>query len=377
VKEGGENCFVTAVDISESTRASQLSVANEELLFQNDEKAKRAAELVIANIELLYQNDEKAKRAIELILANKELITQSKEIEKHASELFISNELIALQRDRLQKIASLLPGVVYQYRLRTDGSSCFPYASDAILSVYRVNPEEVREDASKVFANIHPDDLDAVVDSIKKSAKELSIWQKDYRVKFEDGTIRYLYGNSVPQLEADGSVLWHGFITDITDRKQMEEALKQSDARYSSMISNISDVIGIMGADGLMKYKSPNIEKFFGWLPEERIDTSGFAIIHPDDIPRVQSIFYEMLQEENSVKTLEFRYECKDGSYKPIELTAANLLKDPAIDGVLLNYRDITERKEREQKIHLQNEELVKLNAKVFRTICIQKMWTN
>ena len=111
------------------------------------------------------------------------------------------------------------------------------------------------------------------------------------------------------------------------------------------MISNISDVIGIMDANGLMTYISANIEKFFGWLPEERIGTSGFATVHPDDIPDVQNVFYSLLGEENSVKTLEFRYLCKDGSYKPIELTASNQLNNQAINGVLLNYRDISDRR--------------------------------
>ena len=352
-------------------RAKELIIANIELLFQNDEKAKRAAELILANKELLLSNDEKAKLTIELLLANKELLFrndektlradeliianiellfQNQEKEKRSVELIVANELISFQRDRLAEIASLVPGVVYQYRLRPDGSSCFPYSSEAIRSIYRVSPEEVLEDATKVFANLHTDDHDGVVASILTSAKELTPWQQEYRVKFEDGTIRTLLGNSIPRLEEDGSVLWHGFITDITERKLAENLIKQSEARYGSMIANISDVIGIMGADGLMKYKSANIEKYFGWLPEERIGTSGFSTIHPDDIEQVQRVFYSLLGEDKSVKTMEFMYECKDGSYKPIELTAANLINNPIINGVLLNYRDISDRKAIEQE---------------------------
>ena len=326
-------------------RAGELIVANKELVFQSKEKEKRAAELIIANKELLFENGEKTQRAKELIIANIELLFQNDEKAKKAVELIVANELISFQRDRLEEIASLVPGVVYQYRLRPDGSSCFPYSSEAIRSIYRVSPEEVLEDATKVFANLHTDDHDVFAASIQKSAKELTPWQHEYRVKFEDGTIRTLFGNALPRLEEDGSVLWHGFTTDITERKLAENLIKQSEARYGSMIANISDVIGIMGADGLMKYKSANIEKYFGWLPEERIGASGFSTIHPDDIEQVQRVFYSLLGEDNSVKTLEFRYECKDGSYKPIELTAANLLNDPIINGVLLNYRDITHRK--------------------------------
>ncbi|MFZ4616606.1 MAG: PAS domain S-box protein [Rectinemataceae bacterium] len=135
---------------------------------------------------------------------------------------------------------------------------------------------------------------------------------------------------------------------DVTEQKKIKDELQRSHARYTSMISNISDVIAIMGADGIMTYKSPNIEKLFGWLPEERVGTSGFSTVHPDDIPAVQKVFFTLLEKDKSVRTLEFRYQCKDGSYKPIELTAANLLGDPHIQGVLLNYRDISERKKAE-----------------------------
>ena len=130
--------------------------------------------------------------------------------------------------DRLQKIASRVPGLVYQYRLRPDGSACLPFASESIRELFRICPEEVREDACKLLANIHPDDVEGVRVSILQSARELTAWRHEFRVKFLDGTIRALYGNSVPQREEDGSVLWHGFVTDITERKRVEEDLLRS-----------------------------------------------------------------------------------------------------------------------------------------------------
>ncbi len=122
--------------------------------------------------------------------------------------------------------------------------------------------------------------------------------------------------------------------------KQIEE----SDIKQKAMLSDISDVIGIIGMDGIMKYESPNIEKWFGWLPEDLIGTNGFNNIHPDDSERIQKGFANLVEEDNSTITVEYRYKCKDGSYKPVELTAQNFMNDPIIDGVLLNYRDITER---------------------------------
>jgi signal transduction histidine kinase/CheY-like chemotaxis protein len=125
----------------------------------------------------------------------------------------------------LQKIASRVPGLVFQFRMRPDGTSCVPYANEVLKDVYRVSPEEVRDDATKIFAAVHPDDLQYHLDSITESAKNLTLWRNEYRVKFAGEPPFWLMGTALPQLESDGSVLWHGFIADITERRQSEAEL--------------------------------------------------------------------------------------------------------------------------------------------------------
>jgi PAS domain S-box-containing protein len=111
-----------------------------------------------------------------------------------------------------------------------------------------------------------------------------------------------------------------------------------------------------------MIYKSPNIEQYFGWKPEDLIGTDGWLTVHPDDVERIQTEFYHLLQKDNSFKTVEYKYLCKDGSYKPIELTATNLVNNKVINGVLLNYHDITERKKGEAEILRAKNEAEKAN---------------
>ncbi|MEI7525227.1 MAG: ATP-binding protein [Mariniphaga sp.] len=104
-----DECFVTMVDIAERKRSEkEIIIANQELSFQNEEKAKRAAELVIANKELAFQNEEKAKRAAELVIANKELAFQNEEKAKRAAELVIANKELAFQNEEKAKRAAEL-----------------------------------------------------------------------------------------------------------------------------------------------------------------------------------------------------------------------------------------------------------------------------
>lgn len=130
---------------------------------------------------------------------------------------------------------------------------------------------------------------------------------------------------------------------DITGRKLAEDVLRESEAKHSSMIANISDVIIILGVDGVFKYVSPNMEKYFGWLPEDLIGTIGRDTVHPDDFERIQSEFFTLIAKENSITKVVYNSKCKDGTYKLIEVTGVNLVNDPCINGILMNFHDIVD----------------------------------
>ncbi len=168
---------------------------------------------------------------------------------------------------RLQLITSQVPGAVYQFLLRPDGSYCLPFASNAIRGLFRVSPEELREDASRLFAAIHPDDHGDTLASIEASARDLTPWHHEFRVKFDDGTMLWLQGDSHPQREADGSTLWHGFITDITGRKQAEEELRESRAFHQSVTEAMGEIgIGlfIVDTDYRVRYMNAVMKEWFG-----------------------------------------------------------------------------------------------------------------
>lgn len=130
--------------------------------------------------------------------------------------------------DQLTRLTEQVPGFIYQYRLFSDGSSHFPFASEGIKKIYELTPEEVRLDAGVVFQRIHPEDFEQSLTTVYHSAKNLDVCTNDYRVILPKAGLRWLRGIAKPEKLPDGSILWHGFITDVTDEKNLEVQLYQN-----------------------------------------------------------------------------------------------------------------------------------------------------
>ncbi|MBL6986312.1 MAG: EAL domain-containing protein [Methylobacter sp.] len=168
--------------------------------------------------------------------------------------------------DRLQKIASQVPGLVFQFQLFPDGRSCIPYANEAIRTIYRVSPEEVSEDASKILDALHPEDLESFKTSFRISAQDLTPWCQEYRLKFDDTPVCWLYGNALPQKQTDGSVIWHGFITDITDQKQNEV-----DLRIAATAFELQDAMLVTDANNVILKVNQAFTRITGYSSREVI----------------------------------------------------------------------------------------------------------
>ncbi|MFC4258030.1 PAS domain-containing protein [Marinobacter lacisalsi] len=133
-----------------------------------------------------------------------------------------------LTTQTLSKLVENIPGTLYQYRRWQGGTSAFPYASPGIANIFGVSPQDVESDASAAFDAIHPQDLEPVSESIELSANQLTLWFQQYRVRSGDGW-RWIEGRATPERLADGSTMWHGYITDIDDRKRAQLLIQDSE----------------------------------------------------------------------------------------------------------------------------------------------------
>jgi PAS domain S-box-containing protein len=152
-----------------------------------------------------------------------------------------------------------------------------------------------------------------------------------------------------------------GVSTDITKIKQTEQ-LRRSEERFRSLVQNSSDVITVIDADGTIIYDSPAVERVLGYKPDERVGTNAFDQAHPNDLEQATRIFEEILANPGAQLTLEFPWPHKDGSLLYVEVTLTNLLEDPAVRGIVFNWRDITERKRAEETLK-ESEERFRLLA--------------
>jgi PAS domain S-box-containing protein len=130
--------------------------------------------------------------------------------------------------------------------------------------------------------------------------------------------------------------------------------MRASENRFRSLIQNSSDIITLLAADGTVQYVSPPVERILGHQPEAVIGQNIFAYIHPDDLSRVQTRFHKLVQRPGIDNALtEFRIRHASGAWLWLESVSNNLLDDPNVHSVVVNGRDISQRKRVEEQLRL------------------------
>ena len=176
-------------------------------------------------------------------------------------------------------------------------------------------------------------------------------------------------------------------IRDITERKQAEEALRDSEEHFRALIENSSDIIQIVDSEGVIRYVSPSVQQVLGYKPEELIGRPSVDVVHPDDLPIVAKGFEKAIQEPGVPVIVECRCKHKDGTWHIIEGIGMNHLDDPYLNGFVSNMHDITERKQAEEGIKRAAEEwrttfdsitdFVSIHDKDFKIVRVNKAFAD
>ncbi|MCP1475389.1 diguanylate cyclase (GGDEF)-like protein/PAS domain S-box-containing protein [Pseudomonas sp. EB276 TE3739] len=136
------------------------------------------------------------------------------------------HEVLAARDTLLKKLSAHVPGGIYQFKMEFDGRFSVIYASDGIREIYELEPDVLLLDSEAIFSRIHPQDAIRVRSSIRESAENLSPWREEYRVQLPERGLRWVRGEATPEELPGGGVLWHGYISDISDLKRVEEELR-------------------------------------------------------------------------------------------------------------------------------------------------------
>lgn len=237
---------------------------------------------------------------------------------------------------------------------RTDAQGRWTFLNPAWEEIMGFSVEESLGQSYLSF--VHPEDLERNlrdVEGLGEHGEDHSRYEARFLTR--DGAYRWMEANFREQFDEEGNLAGtSGTLDDVTKRKEAEEALRRSEERFRSLVQNASDLIAILDAEGRARYLSPSFEGVQGYGRDVRAGRNAFSYVHPDDRAAARIAFEGLLEREGSTTTLGFRFWRAGGTWRYLEGVGRNLLSDPAVEGVVINARDVTASKELEERLRHQ-----------------------
>jgi PAS domain S-box-containing protein len=231
-----------------------------------------------------------------------------------------------------------------------NGDGTIRYESPSVQRVLGRDPAD--RAGNNPFDFVHPDDLPRVTQLYTRLMDTPSdIVQTELRSQHGDGSWRTI--GIVGKNLLDDPVVSGIVVTtrDITERREAEEKLQHSEEYFRALTENSLDGVIKINADATTRYISPSFERMLGHQPAERHGRNILELVHEDDAPLIASAFSGLLERQADTIQLEVRVRHKDGSWRVLEATGNSMLDNPAVAGIVGNFRDITERKQAEEKL--------------------------
>lgn len=231
------------------------------------------------------------------------------------------------------------------------------YASPSAARIRGVTPQEMI--GTNGFAGIQPDDLTAARALFAQVMQNPGVpFQSELRFRRSDGSWRWLEATVTNQLNEAGIEAIVGNYRDIQDRKLAEQELRDSERLFRALIEHSADAVALTAANGAILYASSSTVRVLGYDANEIIGRKISTLMHPDDAPRIAARCAELLNQPGCSLVAQWRMSHQEGSWRWLECVFTNLLHEPGVQAMVINYRDISERIEAEAQIRRMNEEL-------------------
>ena len=238
---------------------------------------------------------------------------------------------------------------VGMYRTTTDGRILLANVALARM-IGAESPEDARTFNAALFYD-DPVDRDRFQEEIHR---EGAVRRFETRWRRVDGEIRYVRIGAHVARDAEGQPLYYeGTVEDVTSERQAREALYRSEARFRALVQRSSDVIVVVDREARLTYVSPSVERLLGHRPDRLLGSSIADLIHPEDRPEAEAFLEASHESGPAASQIEVRFRHVDGHFVFAEGAGTPLYNDAAVGGLVLNLRDVTERK-RAQAVLLQ-----------------------
>lgn len=249
---------------------------------------------------------------------------------------------------------------------RTDPDGLTTYVNPTWIRLSGISFEQAMGDG---WINaVHPDDREKLSSGWKFSTIENDVSVAEYRFLRPDGNIVWVMGQAIPEFDSDNRIVGYvGTITDITDRKQSEDALRQSEEKFRAITEQTNSLISLTDANGIITYASPSALEIFNYLPEEMVGRHFMEFLYEEDIQKAVNAFREAVDKIRVTKNLILRMKRKDGSIFYGELNGSDFHSGES-RGSLVVIQDISERIKSDEALR-ESEERFRIIAEKTGTI--------
>ncbi|MDZ7755437.1 PAS domain S-box protein [Rhodohalobacter sp.] len=262
------------------------------------------------------------------------------------------------RQESLKGVMNNVPGVIYRYSTKSDGFDKTHFVRGEVKQVLGFNPEDVFEDRSLGWKNIHKDDVERVIQSMNESVEKNTKWVCEYRYHHPDGTMRWLRGMGNPVSNRDGRIVWDSIVIDITQEKKSDVNFKL----MKSVATEANDAVMITSAENLEAPEGPEIiyvnrgfEKMSGYKAEEVIGKTPRIVQGPSSESDQLQKLRKAIQNRESVEVELLNYN-KNGEEYWVNISLSPIFEGDKCTHFISIQKDVTDRKLRELQKSISSE---------------------